>query len=187
MTTTPRRSPIFAPSLIWCWRIDDTVDSVAAPPATVYDATNSAKRTAAELDVELGYLTGTGADGKITQLDVRQFIANGRPVPMQEVARPRTTAEIIAEMGNAHMRVTQEFRGAFSVLYSRLYAPGETIEVKCQGLDLPGEADVPTAIIMWGTPISRGGTPQRLNRMDRRFHILTAQAGYPWGRTWGPR
>jgi len=53
----------------------------AEEPGPRVRATPAVRRIARELNVEVGLVRGTGADGKITEKDVRAFAATGRAAP----------------------------------------------------------------------------------------------------------
>ena len=93
---------------------------VAAPPAGEVRAAPATRKLAKELGVDLGLVRGTGSGGRITEDDVRAFLALSQPASAPEAAgvRASPTARALAkELGidlarvpgsGPHGRVTRE-------------------------------------------------------------------------------
>ena len=70
-------------------------DGVSRPaPGQLVSASPIAKRLAAEAGVSLSAVAGTGPEGRITEADVRAYVANPAPAPTVPASVPR--AEVVA-------------------------------------------------------------------------------------------
>lgn len=173
MNTRPKKPPPCQPYIQWrwVWKKEPRTKSIAHPD---WKATSAAIIYARDHYVRLEYVTPTRDDGKISKADVEAYRAAGKPEA--ETSKPRypNPPEMMYEICQALMHVTQQ------MMWNALPLWSELIFDEIDGVRTP------VVILEWGVRALKSHA-RRLIARDNRFRMIPARATHWWGDRWGAR